>query len=136
MRTLLDHQRPQGLVASGDLAPFILVASGEQLRVEFREIPHLRHQHPVVAPKVAGLALDPAFFVRFVARAELALESPVRAERDEARGFLASEPTQDLLQRSFQVVVPEVPDDPAKILKRVFVSSEEGLLCRPMTGAM
>jgi hypothetical protein len=51
-------------------------------------------------PNVSSIPSVPA-----LGRAELALEAPVRAELDEARGLLAAEPTQDLLHRSFQVVV-------------------------------
>ena len=90
MRALLDHRRSHRLSVPGDLAPFILATGGQQLRVELREVPRLRHRHPVVAPEVAGLAFDAALFVRFVRRAELALEAPVRAEGDEARGLLAA----------------------------------------------
>ena len=77
MRSFLDHRRSYRLATPGDLARFIFAAPGEQLRVQFRKVPRLRHRHPVIAPEVAGLAFDAALFVRFVGRAELARKAPV-----------------------------------------------------------
>jgi hypothetical protein len=77
MGALLDHQRPYRLPVSGNQAPFILSASGEQLRVKFSEVSRFRDRYPVVTPEVARLAFDAAFFVRFSRRAEVALEPPV-----------------------------------------------------------
>jgi hypothetical protein len=62
---------------SGDLAPFIGTAGGEQLRVEIREVARLRHRHPMIASEVARLALYATFFVGFLGRAKFALEPPV-----------------------------------------------------------
>jgi hypothetical protein len=55
----------------GDLAPLVISAGGRRLRIEFVEVPRLGNRHPVIAPEVAGLALDAAFFVRFGGRAEV-----------------------------------------------------------------
>src|SRR5258708_2948820 len=114
MLSFRDHRRAHQLTASGDLALFILATGGEQLRIEAGEVRRLRQRHPVIAPEVAGLAFDAALFVSFVGRAELARKPPVRAERDEARGFLATIAAQDLLHRAFQVVVPEEAANSAK----------------------
>src|SRR5437764_12390268 len=103
MGALLDHQRPYRLPVSGNQALLILPARSEQLRVKFSEIPRFRDRHPVVTPEVAGLTFDAAFFVWFAGRAELTLETPVRAEGNEPRGFLTAEATQDLLHRTLQV---------------------------------
>jgi hypothetical protein len=70
-----DHRRPHRLAVSCDLAPFILLAGGEQLGVQFRQIPRLRQRHPVVAPEVAGLAFNTAFFVGFVRRVQNSLSN-------------------------------------------------------------
>ena len=64
-RALLDHRRADGLVAAGDLTPFIFTAGGQQLCVEVIQVARLRQRHPVIAPKVAGFALNPALLVRF-----------------------------------------------------------------------
>jgi hypothetical protein len=40
----------------------------------------------MIAREVAGLALDPAFFVRFRGREKSLSKPPVRAESDEQRG--------------------------------------------------
>ena len=66
MRPLFDHRRSHRLTVSGDLAPFIFAASGQELGVEVGEVPRLRHRHPVVAPEVARLTLDAALLVGFV----------------------------------------------------------------------
>jgi len=59
----------------------------------------------VIVPEVAGLALDPTLLVRFSRRAKLALEAPVRAKGDEARGLFALLAAQDLLYCTLQVVI-------------------------------
>src|SRR5215470_3929218 len=74
---LRDHRCADGLLMAGDLAPRAISAAGQQLRVELVEVPRLRNRHPVIAPKVAGLALYPAFLVRFGRRAKVTLEAPV-----------------------------------------------------------
>src|ERR1700730_16085794 len=127
-----DHRRAHRLTASGDLAPFILATGGEQLRVEIGKVTRLRHRHPMIAPEVAGLAFDAALFVSFVGRAKLARKPPVRAKRDEARGFLAPIAAQDLLHRAFQVVVPEEPKNSTEKIEGVLVGLREGLLGRPL----
>ena len=66
--------------------------------------------------------------VRLRRRAEVAGEAPVRPEGDEPRGLLAPMAAQHLLYRTRQVVVPEQPKDPTKIMKGVLVGLEKGLL--------
>jgi hypothetical protein len=61
----------------------------------------------VVAPKVTGLTLNAALFMCFIGRAKFALEPPMRAERDKARGFLATMPAQDFLDCRPQIVIPQ-----------------------------
>src|SRR5215469_10646768 len=136
MGALLDHQRPYRLLASGNQAPLILLASGVQLRVKFSEVPRFRHRHPVVTPEVARLAFDAAFFVWFGRRAKLALEVPVRAESDEPCGFLASVAAQDLLYRALQVVVAQQPKNALKVLERVLVGIQKRLLGGAMKCSM
>jgi hypothetical protein len=113
---------------AGDLAPLVISAAGQQLRVELLEVPRLRDRHPAIAPEVAGLALDPALLVRFRRRAKVALEVPVRAERDEARGLFALLAAQDLLYCTLQVVISKQPKTAAKIMKRMLVGFEKRLL--------
>jgi hypothetical protein len=61
-----DHRRAYALGGvTCNLAPFIFVTGGQQLGVEIIKIPRVRERHPVIAPEVAGFALNPAFFVRF-----------------------------------------------------------------------
>src|SRR5208282_6393905 len=121
MRAFLDHQRSDLLLASGDLALFVGAAAGEQLRVELLQVSCLWQRHPVIAPEVAGFALNPAFFVRFPRIAKVTREPPVRAEGDEARGLLAPMALQNLLHRTLQVVISEQPEDSAEIMKRLLV---------------
>jgi hypothetical protein len=71
---------------------------------------------------------NPALFVSFVGRAKLARKPPVRAERDEARGFLAPIAAQDLLHRAFQVVVPEEPKNATEKIEGVLVGYPAKLL--------
>jgi hypothetical protein len=61
MRALLDHRRPHYLAAPGYPTLLVFAASRQQLCVQLREIPRLRHRHPVVAAKVASLTFDAAF---------------------------------------------------------------------------
>jgi len=56
MLSFRDHRHAHRLTASGDSAPFFLVAGGEQLRIEAGEVRRLRQRHPVIAPEVASLA--------------------------------------------------------------------------------
>src|SRR5579863_1505091 len=66
MRAFFDHQRAHRPALPSDLTSFVGAAGGQQLCVEIFEIARFRHRHPVVAPEVAGLALDAALFVRLV----------------------------------------------------------------------
>src|SRR5215469_15994146 len=89
LRPLRDYRCTDGLVMAGDLAPLVISAAGQQLRVKLVEISRPRNRHPVIAPEVADLALDPALLVRFSRRTKVALEAPVRAKGDEARSLYA-----------------------------------------------
>src|SRR3954447_22737794 len=82
----------------------------------------------MVAAEVADLALHAALLVPGRGRAELRLEPPVRAERDEPYRLLAAMAAQDLADRTGQVVVAQNPDDPAKVGEGVLVGLEERLL--------
>src|SRR5215469_1295754 len=112
------------------------MAGAEQLRVEFLQIPRFRHRHPMIAPEVTGLALDPAFLVRLRRCAEVALETPVRAGGDKARGFLAAMAAQNLPHRALEVVVSEQSKNSTKIMERVLVSLEKRLLGGTLIGPM
>src|ERR1700677_3103113 len=90
----------------------------------------------MITPEVTGLTFNPAFLVRFRRRAEVAREAPVRAEGDEARGLLAPMPAQNLLHRALQVVVSEQPENSTKIVERMLVGLEKGLLRRALIGPM
>src|SRR3954447_11690659 len=82
----------------------------------------------MVAAEVADLALHAALLVPGRGRAELRLEPPVRAERDEPYRLLAAMAAQDLADRTGQVVVAQNPMDPAKVGEGVLVGLEERLL--------
>src|SRR5690349_13880227 len=121
---------------AGDLAALVISAAGQQLCVKVVEVPRLRNRHPMIAPKVAGIALDPTLLVRFCRRAKVAFEPPVRAEGNEARGLFALLAAQDLLYCTLQVVISKEPKDSAEIMKRMLVGFEKCLLCRTMVRAM
>lgn len=75
---------------SSYLSVLICAAGGQLQRVELGKIAGIRQRYPVIAPEVTGFAFDATLLVRFLGRAELALETPVRAEGDEACGLLAA----------------------------------------------
>src|SRR6202453_400621 len=114
-----DHRRADALGMSGDLTPLVFMTGGQQLGVEIIKIPCVWQRHPVIAPEVAGFALNPTFFVRFPRVAKIAREAPVRAEGDEARGLLAPMALQNLLHRTLQVVVSEQAEDSTAIVERL-----------------
>jgi hypothetical protein len=60
LRAFFDHQRAHRPALPSDLTSFVGAAGGHQLCVEILEIARFRQRHPVVAPEVAGLALDAA----------------------------------------------------------------------------
>ena len=72
------------------------------------------NRNQIVAPEVAQLAFHSALFIAARRIAELRLESPMRAERDEPIRFLALPSAQNLLHRALQVVVPQQPNTPPK----------------------
>src|ERR1700752_2796253 len=121
---------------SGDLTPLVFVTGGQQLSVELVEVPRVRQRHPVIAPEVAGLALDPTLLVRFCRGTKIALEAPVRAKRDEPRRLLPPMGGQHVLHRTLKVVVSEQPKDPAKIMESVLRSLEKRLLGGAMIRAV
>src|SRR5580658_9686317 len=136
MRAFRDHRRADTQGVSGDLTPLISMTGGQQLGVEIIKIPCVWQRHPMIAPEVAGFALNPAFFVRFPRVAKVTREPPVRAEGDEARGLLAPMALQNLLHRTLQVVVSEQPENAAEIMKRLLVGLKKGLLRRALIGSM
>jgi hypothetical protein len=66
MLALFDHRRSHQLGAPGDLALFVVAARGQQLYVQLLEISCLGDRNPVRSAKIAGFALDTAFFVGLV----------------------------------------------------------------------
>src|ERR1700679_3517670 len=136
MRAFRDHRRADGLGMSGDLTPPVFMTGGQQMAVEIIKIPCMRQRHPVIAPEVAGFALNPTFFVRFPRVAKIAREPPVRAEGDQARGLLAPMALQNLLHRTLQVVVSEQPEDSAEIMKCLLVGLKKRLLRRALISPM
>ena len=63
-----------------DLAPFIGVATGQQLRIQIRQILRLRHRYQVIAPEVSRFAFHTAFLVALAGCAELGLKLPNATE--------------------------------------------------------
>jgi hypothetical protein len=119
-----DHQRAHRAAPSRDLAPLVLVAGCQQLRLR-----SARSR----ASGIRTLALYPALFVRLVGRAELTADAPVRTKGDEARGS-RDESHARSSSRSFQVVVSL--ERALEIIEGVFVSFEECLLVTSMIRAM
>src|SRR6516225_4761190 len=111
MRLLGSHGGADGLLAARDRSSQILLAGGQQLPIQVLQVVDLRHRNPMVSPEVTGLAFDAALLVGFRRCAELRRETPVRAKSDEACRLLALIPAQDLLHRSFQVVVAKTVED-------------------------
>lgn len=71
VRAFCDHRRADPRVVTGDQMPLIFVAGGQQPGVELIDVPRLRDRHPVIAAKVASLALDSTLLVRLRQRAEV-----------------------------------------------------------------
>jgi FtsX-like permease family len=61
----------------------------------------------VVPSEISGFAFHTAFFMAFTRCAKLGLKFTVRPKRNEPRGFFSAISTQDLLDRTCQVVVPQ-----------------------------
>src|SRR5512144_2364751 len=118
----LDQQRcADALITPGNAALLIAVAVDQQLPVQFTEINSLRHRNPVVPAEVACFAFHSALLMPFARCAEIALEAPVRAERDEARGLFALIAAQDLLHCRLQVVITKLLKHSAEECKRQLV---------------
>ena len=90
----------------------------------------------MIAAEVADLALHAALLVPRRGRAELRLEPPVRAERDEPHRLLAAVAAQDLADRTAQIVVAQDPMDPTEVGEGVLVRLEERLLRGTRVGAV
>jgi hypothetical protein len=94
MITLFRHGLPNPLAAPIDQPPFILPAPHQQQFVQHFKAGCLGNRNPVIAPEVTVLTLHAAFLVTGTGRAEVRLEVPVRAQSDEAFGFLTQPPAQ------------------------------------------
>src|SRR5450759_1992282 len=126
---LLDQQRrADALVSPGNATLLVATAAVEQLTIQFFEISGLRHRHPVVPAEIAGFSLHATLLMPFARRAELAVEAPMRPECDEPRRLFPTLTAQNLLYRSFQVVVTEPAKHPAEKGERQFMRFEERLL--------
>src|SRR5262249_39352872 len=113
-----DRQRlTDGLLATVDGARLVLAAAGQQQGVELVQIVHRRHRHEMVPAEEAGFSFDATLLMALTWRTEAGFESPMRAERHEARRLLASKPTQDPLHCRAQVVVPQAVEDATQVLK-------------------
>ena len=108
----------------------ILLAAGEQQRVQLGEVTQLRDRHQVVAAEAADFALHATLLVRpFEARGrELRREQVVRAQRDEPVGLDPPAALQHLLHRRGQVVEPDLREHAAEPLERLHVQLQERLL--------
>src|SRR6266699_3484597 len=90
----------------------------------------------MVAPKVSGFPFDAALLVRLRRSAKLRFESPVRAERHEARRLFPAMSPQDLLHRRGEVVIAELAEHAAKVVERQLVRLQESLLGRMQVAAV
>src|SRR6266545_4046866 len=82
----------------------------------------------MIPAEVTYFPLHSAFLVAPRWIAELRLESPVRAEGDQACRLLPLMAAQNLLHRTLQVVVAQAPEHPTEIAKRQFVCFQKSLL--------
>jgi len=82
----------------------------------------------MVPPEVTLFALHATLFVTASWIAEITLESPVRAERDEPFCLLALMPAQYLLYCAPQVVVSQNLESPAEMVECGFVRFQKRLL--------
>ena len=87
-----------------------------------------RQRHQVVPPEVSALLFHAALLIAAPGRAELALESAVRAEGDESLCLLPLMAAQNLLHRALQIVETQHPEYPAEIPEGQLVSLQKRLL--------
>src|SRR6476660_951350 len=106
---LLDQQsRTDALVSRGNATLLIATAVVKQPTIQFRQIDHLRHRHPVIPAEVAGFSFHATLLMPFSRCAELAVEAPMRPECDEPRRFFPALTAHNLLYRGFEVVIAEL----------------------------
>ena len=103
---LLDQQRRADVLVSPGNAPLpVTTAVVKQAMIQLCQIDSLRHRHPVISAEVAGLSFHAALLMPFGRGTELAVETPMRAERDEPRRLFPALSAQDLLYRCLEIVV-------------------------------
>src|ERR1019366_2837561 len=82
----------------------------------------------MIPAEVPHLAFYSALFVASRRIAKLCLESPVRAEGDQALRLLPLMAAQNLLHRALQVVVAQAAEHATEIVKCQLVRFQKGLL--------
>src|SRR5947199_2456321 len=87
-----------------------------------------RQRHQIVPAEMPALLFHAALLIAAPGRAELALESAMRAEGDESLRLFSLVTAQNLLHRTLQIVESQDGEDPTKILKGQFVSLQKRLL--------
>jgi hypothetical protein len=105
MSTLDGHGRAHALRAARDYALLFLFSRGEEQFVQMFQIPRLGRRHKIVPPDLALFAFHPSFLVAAGRIAELAFESPVRAEGHEPFRLFALMASHYLLYCPLQVSV-------------------------------
>src|SRR5215212_11131134 len=112
---LLDQQRRADvLVSPGNATLLVATAVVKQPTIQSRQIDSLWHRHPVIPAEVAGFSFHASLFMPFRRCAELAVEAPMRPECDEPRRFFPALAAQNLLYRGFQIVVPQLAENPTE----------------------
>ena len=94
--------RPPVLTHNG--APLTQPAALQQQLIQPLDVAGLRHRHQAVAPEPPHFSFHDALFVAGRRVAVIALEAPVRTERDHPPRFLALMSPQNLLYRGGKIV--------------------------------
>jgi hypothetical protein len=107
-----SHSFAHRLGSITDLSRFIIPTALKQSRVQIGPICDTGHRYAMVSAEVSGFTFHTAFLVTFTWSAKLRLKFPMGPKRNEPIGFFATVSTQNLFDRTPQVVVPQHPEHP------------------------
>ncbi len=130
------HRLSHRCRAAVDGPPLTQPAALRQQLVEPLDVAGLRHRHQAVAPEPPHFSFHAALFVTGRRVAVIALEAPVRTERDHTQRFLTLMAAQNFLYRAGEIVVPQQVKNAAEVSEAMFVAFQECLLRGIGIGAM
>ena len=90
----------------------------------------------MVPAKITAFFFHTSLFVPLSGGTKFRCESPMRSKRDKAHRLFPLPPAQNLLHRTFQIVVTEHTEDAAKIVKAQLMALQKRLLVGMQVSAM